>query len=368
MRPVRFALSLLLLASPALAGALSTEAQLRSQCLLHAADPKNPWGLAHGICAFGKSYAASDGRRAADVILNDFLQKGAATGATLPYSFARYAKDGTPVEPHTNLHVKTLVLAGLPLTTAFETRAAGKVTLGDLVKGVQRGFVHVPGNPAYWADVGWTLDLLAAVHTPGPSAVFTNGAGTAIDFNRVMEDALAELERAQADLLAALDAGQAEVPKRKQGLYAHPCGGLHLVQAVFHWARFPAVRKAWGKRLERQVAVLGWRLGSERRQYEAALQAAPTPYHRRLLVQMVKFYGHFLETYGRLRVEKTWKWSAADKQRVATARALLDDAVRKLQGLGAFERYDEVVRMDRQVALDLVGDSCHAVHGLDLTR
>ena len=53
---------------------------------------------------------------------------------------------------------------------------------------------------------------------------------------------------------------------------------------------------------------------------------------------------------------------------VATARALLDDAVRKLQGLGAFERYEEVVRMDRQVALDLVGDSCHAVHGLDLTR
>jgi hypothetical protein len=260
------------------------------------------------------------------------------------------------------------VLAGLPLSTAFQTKAAGKITLGELVQGVQRGFVHVPSNANYWADVGWTLDLLAAVHTPGPSAVFTNGAGTTVDLNRVMDDALSELERAQADLLAAMDAGQPEVPKRKQGLYAHPCGGIHLVQAVFHWARFPQVRKAWGKRLERQVAVLGWRLGSERRQYEAALQAAPAPYHRRLLVQMVKFYGHFLETFGRLRVEKGWKWTAQDKQRVATARALLDDAVRRLQALGAFDQYEEVVRMDRQVALDLVGDSCHAIHGLDLTR
>ena len=368
MRPVRFPQLLLLLAFPALAAAPAPEAQLRSQCLLHAADPTNPWGLAHGICAFGQGYAASDGRRAADVILGDFLQKGTGTGATLPYSFARYSKDGTPVEPHTNLHVKTLVLAGVPLSTAFQTKGAGKVTLGDLVKGVQRGFVHVPGNPNYWADVGWTLDLLAAVHTPGPTAVFTNGAGVGIDLNRVMDDALGELERSQADLLAAMDAGQAEVPKRKQGLYAHPCGGLHLVQAVFHWARFPAVRKAWGKRLDRQVAVLGWRLGSERRQYEAALQAAPAPYHRRLLVQMVKFYGHFLETYGRLRAEKTWKWSAADTQRVATARALLDDAVRRLQALGAFDNQAELLRVDRQVGLDLVGDSCHAVHGLDLTR
>jgi hypothetical protein len=58
--------------------------------------------------------------------------------------------------------------------------------------------------------VGWTLDLLAAVPTPGPTAVFTNGAGIKIDFNRVMDDALSELERAQADLLAAMDAGQAE--------------------------------------------------------------------------------------------------------------------------------------------------------------
>jgi len=368
MQPVRFPQLLLLLALPAVAAPPSPEAQLRTQCLLHAADPKNPWGLAHGICAFGSSYAASDGRRAADVILGDFLQKGSGTGATLPYSFARYAKDGTPVEPHTNLNIKTLVLAGLPLTTAFETKAAGKVTLGELVQGVHRGFVHVPSNPNYWADVGWTLDLLAAVHKPGPSAVFTNGAGTTIDLNRVMDDALSELERSQLDLLAAMDSGQPEVPKRKQGIYAHPCGGLHLVQAVFHWARFPEVRKAWGKRLERQVAVFGWRLGSERRQYEAALQAAPAPYHRRLLVQMVKFYGHFLETYGRLRAEKTWKWSAQDKQRVATARALLDDAVRRLQAMGAFDQYEEVVRMDRQVALDLVGDSCHAVHGLDLTR
>jgi hypothetical protein len=368
MRPVRFLLLVLLLPSLASAAAPSTEEQLRTHCLLHAADPRNPWALAHGICALGASYAASDGRRAADVIVGDFLQKGPDGGPTLPYGFARFEQDGTPVEPHTNLNVKTLVLSGLPLSTTFQAKAAGKVTLGQLVEGVKRGFVHVPQSPAYWADVGWTLDVLSALLKPGKAAIFTNGAGASVDFNRVMDDALRELERSQADLLAAMDAGQPEVAKRKQGIYAHSCGGLHLVQAVFHWARHPAVKKAWGKRLDRQVAVLNWRLGSERRQYEAALQAAPAPYQRKILVQMLKFYGHFLETWGRLRAEKTRAPSAADRQRVATARALLDDAVRRLQATGAFEQQAQLLVQDRQTGLDLLGDSCHAAHGMALTR
>ena len=368
MRAVRFLLLLVLVPSLAPAAAPDTGEQLRTHCLLHAADPRNPWALAHGMCALGASYAASDGRRAADVIMGDFLQKGPRSGPTLPYGFAQYAKDGTPVEPHTNLNVKTLVLSGLPMTTAFETKAAGKVTLGQLVDGVKRGFVHVPQNPAYWADVGWTLDLLADVLKPGPSAVFTNGAGTPVDFNRVMDDALGELERSQSDLLEAMDKGLAVVPKRKQGIYAHSCGGLHLVQAVFHWARHRAVRKAWGTRLDRQVAVLGWRLGSERGQYEAALQAAPAPYQRKILVQMLKFYGHFLETWGRLRAEKARAPSAEEKKLVATARALLDDAVRRLTAAGAFDQQAQWLQQDRQTGLDLIGDSCHAAHGMALTR
>jgi hypothetical protein len=37
-----------------------TEEAPRAQSLVRAADPKNPWALAHGITAFGPSFLASD--------------------------------------------------------------------------------------------------------------------------------------------------------------------------------------------------------------------------------------------------------------------------------------------------------------------
>ena len=46
---------------------------LRTHCLMWAADPKNPWALAHGVKTLGPNFLASDGRKAVDVIFHDFL-------------------------------------------------------------------------------------------------------------------------------------------------------------------------------------------------------------------------------------------------------------------------------------------------------
>ncbi len=360
MQPLALATLLLALAPPA--PGKSLEQTLKTQCLLHAADPKNPWALAHGITGVGKSHVASDGRLASKVIVGDFLMKGTDPAAN-PFSFPRYAADGTPVEPHTNLQVKTLVLAGVPLQTRFDSQV-GAVTLEALVEGARRGFRHVPQSEAYWQDVGWTLDALGAGLKPG-KATFVNGAGETIDFDQVMDDALAYLERAQADLAAGMDAGQPQVDKRRQGIYAHSCGGLHLFQAVAAWARFPAVKKRWGKRLDRQINVLFYRLDSETRQYQAALRQAPQ-YRLQFLVQQLKFYGHFLENTGRLRRELAWKPSAPQRQAVNKARALLDQAVKDLNALQAFESLAALKTSQPQIALDLIGDACHAANGLRL--
>ncbi len=338
---------------------------LRGQCLLHAASVHNPWALAHGITGLGRAYAAADGRRAADVILADFLKKEPAPGGS-PFRFEHYAPDGTPIEPHPNLIAKTLVLAGYPLSTEFKT-SFGKVTLGELVEGIKRGFRHQPASDAYWRDVPWTLDLLAAVLRPGPEATFKNGAGELVDFNRVMDDALDALERTQADLGDGMDKGLPQVDKRKQGIYAHPCGGLHFVQAVGAWARHPSVRKRWGARFTRQVDILYYRLASEQRQYEAALQQAPG-YRLVILTQMVKFYGHFLETTGRLRAETGLRPTEAQLQAVERAKIYLDRAVKGLRDIKALESMEQLQKTQRQVYLDLIGDSCHASHGWDYWR
>lgn len=339
---------------------------LHDQCLLNAADPKNPWALAHGLCALGATYLAADGRKATDVIVHDFLLRNqlpdGGPGPGSPYGFVRFASDGTPVEPHPNLLAKTFVLAGLPLTTKFETSWKKKITLEDLVDSVRLGFRHVPQSEDYWRDVAWTLDLLSATSRPGAQVTAQDGASVALD--AVMDDALTYLEKANLELAAGLKKGLPQVDKRKQGIYAHPCGGLHLVQAVLSWARFPEVRKRWGHRVEDQLAVLIYRLDSERRQYEAALQQAPQ-YRLQLLVQQLKFYGHVLETLARTRAELGWKPDEPQAMAVMRGKALLDATVRDLEAVHAFEQLGALKTSQPQVYLDLIGDACHGAHGMD---
>lgn len=345
-------LALLALLSAAPAARPPAEEVLRGQCRTWAADPKNPWALAHGIALEGRSFKARDGRRAADVIIADFLHR---EGPDL--RFDAFTADGTPVEPHPHLLLKTLLLAGYPASHSFRAKG-GPVTLGALVEDLKRDFRR---DAALSPHGAWTLDALS--HALLPGATFTNGAGERIHLDTVMDEALALLEREQAELMAGMKAGLPQVPKRKQGIYAHPCGGLHLFQAVASHARHPAVREAWGPRLDAQVDVLVYRLGSESRQYDAALTSAPPAYRLPVLVQMVKFHGHFLETLGRYREETGWKPSPEQDRAVEQARALLDGAVRRLDASGTWRDMESLKTARYQLHLDLIGDACHAARG-----
>ena len=93
-----------------------------------------------------------------------------------------------------------------------------------------------------------------------------------------MNDALDQLERDTAELAAGLKNGLPQVDKRKQGLYAHSCGGLHFVQAVLSWARFAPVKKAWGARVDQQRFRMGYLNHDERRKlHEAAGSLVEAP-------------------------------------------------------------------------------------------
>jgi hypothetical protein len=335
----------------------STAEQLRTVCRTQGANPRNPWALAHGIVLEGRGFRARDGRLAAEVIVSDFLRRDEAAGGR-GLSFEPFTPDGTPVEPHPALQVKTLVLAGFPLSRKFQA-AGGAVTLRALVEDLKRDF-HP--EQALSPEGAWTLDTLAQVLAPG--ATFRNGVGETVRFDAVMDEALSTLERAHADLAAGMKAGLPQVPKQKQGIYTHPCGGLHFFQAVATWARHPAVRKAWGERMDRQVDVLMYRLGSEARQYEAALAEAPSAYRLPLLSQSLKFYGHFLETLGRYRRENRWTPTPQQRQAVTRAHQLLEATVRRLGEAGALQSLEALAQQQPQLYLDLVGDACHAAHGL----
>ncbi len=319
-------------------------------CREAAADPLNPWALAHGLAFERRAFRARDGRLAADVIVSDFLQRD-------PLHFAATTPEGTPVEPHPHLMAKSLLLAGFPLSHVFRT-PSGPVPLRAILATVSRDFRP---EGALSPQGAWMLDALA--HSLPVSGAFTPGEGPAVHIGPLMDDALALLEREEADLLAGMKAGLPQVPKRKQGLYAHPCGGLHLVQAVLTHARHPAVRAAWGARLDTQVDLLFYRLGSEARQYDAALAATPPAERLPVLVQRVKFYGHWLETLGRYRDETGWKPTPAQLQSLQHAGALLDGAVRRLDASGAWRTREALKAARSPLFLDLTGDTCHAARG-----
>jgi hypothetical protein len=327
---------------------------MRTNCLLWAADPGNPWALAHGVKTLGPSFLASDGRKAVEVIVHDFLLRNllpdGGVGPGAPLGFIRYAADGTPIEPHTNLNTKALVAdAKMPLSTKLQA-SWGPVTLKQLVDSMKAGFRHSPQVPEYWRDVGWTLGVFAVTEKPGTT--WKTSEGATVNLDQVFDDALAELELETADLKAGMDQHLPQVGKRKQGVYAHSCGGLHFVQGVLAWARHPAVKKRWGARIDAQVAIHFYRLESERRQYEAAYQQALTSmpdFKLPVLVQMVKFYGHWLETTAHFRDDFGWKPNPAQLQDLNRAKAFLDIAVRGLEENRAFESMLQLKQKQKQV-------------------
>ncbi|GHG72315.1 hypothetical protein GCM10012319_18150 [Comamonas sp. KCTC 72670] len=380
-------------------------ALLSGRCRQWAAAPDNPWALAHGMVLDGRDFRTRDGRPAAEAIIAGFLRQapwlagstrppphgeGSAQVRLTPGTGAAVEKppraddappplvttgaapgrlyfeprtaDGTPVEPHPALQVKTLLRAGYRLSHRFDA-AWGPVTVRALVEQVQRD--HRPALTTS-PEGAWALDALSLAHQPGDT--FRDGTGARVFVDAVMREALATLEAAQADLAEGMRAGRPEVPKRKQGIYAHPCGGLHYFQAVAGWARHASVRKAWRARLDTQVEVLLYRLDSEGRQYEAALASLPEAYRLPLLVQMLKFQGHLLETLGRYRDDTGWRPTPVQRKTVERARTALEDTVRRLDAAGAFDELSAIAAQQPQLALDLVGDTCHAAHGEALWR
>jgi hypothetical protein len=78
---------------------------------------------------------------------------------------------------------------------------------------------------------------------------------------------------------------------------------------------------------------------------------------------MLKFHGHLLETLGRYRDDTGWRPTPAQRETVERARTYLEGTVRRLEQLGAFNELPAIAARERQLALDLVGDTCHAAHG-----
>jgi hypothetical protein len=320
-----------------------------------ATDNANAWAMAHGLVAFGAELKAADGRSAIDAIVGDYAEQK-KIGAKEVYAFPLESAAKIPVEPHRDLMVKSLLEAGLPLDHAFKLKEGRKVTLARLLEDAEYAF-HVPADEAGYRDFAWSVSAFMMGEKRGR---ITAETGT-IALSKLAEITMSELEKEQGFIGDLMRAGHPErLEKRKQGIYAHTCGGLHFVQAAV-LAAMVTKDPALIERARHQLQIVLFRWEAERTIYARALQQEPK-YRLVLLVQELKFYGHVLETFG---LASAWGVITPDDATRKKLRAITGDLVNTVQALEpAYGQLKEIRAASGQTYYDLIGDGCHAIRGL----
>jgi hypothetical protein len=318
----------------------------------YATAPDDPWAVAHGLRGMGRDFTINSGRRAVDYLLEDVL-------VTLPANGQGALGFAVDVEAHPNMFLKTLLEAGVPLDHAFKHEGR-PCTLRDVVDGA-RALLRPPLVTSVPNALPWTI--IALTHTTTPlRQQWTNAWGEPVALDLVVERALRLLEQASAPLAEAMRAGRpstAEAP-----VHSFTCGGTHMVYALL-----TAVHAGYGgkdrrERVQQQVDLLVWRLGADLdlidRFYEARAGKAGVSWYA--LEAKLKLLGHGLECLAfatlhdvaRLTPSQRERWEAT----VATVRNMLGDL--EARDLG------EAKALDRELYRQLIGDTCHARHGLTL--
>jgi hypothetical protein len=188
--------------------------------------------------------------------------------------------------------------------------------------------------------------------------------GTAMDLDDLTTFAVAVLTKESAFLIDAMQRGQ-PFERSGQALFSYTCGGSHLLQGASY-----AVARGYGtprdrKAVEVQVPLLFYRLPIELGIYDVAMKRNPK--HRvRLLVQRMKFLGHFLETMGKMEAMGLYVPDEKQSQRLEGAAQNLVLTVEALKKTGTFDNMETLRQKDEQLYLDVVGDAAHALRGLRL--
>jgi hypothetical protein len=85
-----------------------------------------------------------------------------------------------------------------------------------------------------------------------------------------------------------------------------------------------------------------------------------------ITVQRLKFIGHWIESAYKMAVTELFDPSVAQQSGMAEAVGLLVETVATLKRLGALDNLAEIRLENEQLYLDIVGDSAHAIRGLEL--
>ncbi len=360
----------------------------------HARDPENPWAVAHAILALGPDFELTNGKPAIDYLFERYAQRFEACGASL----VRFPEaEGTiRIEPHTDLILKALTEAGVRPDRAVVVQGA-PATVGDLYRGsLHRAWVAAstggatddqvpfghgaqgPGtSTVHWNDAPWSLQGIAA-WAPDDLA-WTADGGHPMTVDRFTSAFVRRVDFESQALQIQFKNGQRfdkASSARAGGLVTMTCGGAHALQGASY-----ALGRGFGDEVDRalfdrQIPILFWRYQAELDTYAKMMEREPT-YRALLMMQRLKFLGHFLETVHKAIALGVFKPDEKQKLLLNDAVAQLVATVTVLEQTGMLANLDVLrdpgarqlypgLTTNEQLYLDYVGDSAHALRGLQL--
>lgn len=321
----------------------------------------DPWAMMHGVRAFGKRFMLDEGP-AVDYLCSHFLQLQTVRGRA-------YLGMTPDAEGHFNAFLKTLLEAGVGLDYAFVVQGR-RQTVGDLLSSGKTLFVFdatlspLDGtrDEAAWSVIAFSMT------TPPNKAVWKNAIGQEIRLHDVIAALFAAVEQGSAEYATAMQQGI--MPSRKAPIAGFTCGGTHVIYSLAVAVRHGHLGEEGRRRLTSILNILIWRLKADMHladQYYRAMAKTNTPADARHLHHLdtrLKFLGHAIEIIQYVRLFGLYTPTVAQEAEIRAATEILAAAILEVgrADIASFRRGDP------QLYAFLIGDACHAYHGLTMAR
>lgn len=334
-----------------------TQAVLASLITRYAALQDDPWVMMHGVRAMGPGFTV-DGKRAVDLLLSRFFMRKQVAGKD-------YLHMPVELEGHPNACLKTLLEAGVPLSHAF-TLDGRRYTIGDLVDSAKALFVFDP-KTVDRDELAWTLIALS-LQVDSSKDAWTNAYGQQIRFGDVVRLGLDTLDTTTRQFRQAKARGV--MPTEKDAIMGFTCGGTHFMYGLASCVAHGHGGEQARARLKAHLDLHIWRLEADGylmdtfyRQAAPAKDAPPAIQQLAALYYhdaMLKFYGHSFEIISYARHHRLFVPTPAQTQTIERAARTLREAIKAVETTDFFEFRKTNPRLFHH----LVGDSCHAYHGI----
>jgi hypothetical protein len=344
-------------------GLKAAEEALRSLIQRNATVKNDPWAMMHGVRALGKGFSLDEGP-AIDYLCANFLKEKVVAGS-------RYLYMPKETEGHANTLLKTILEAGAGLDRPI-IAAGRRRTVGDLLMSAKQRFSFDAGlDPLHASrdELAWSIIAFSMTTRPDQD-VWKNGEGREIRLRDVVAAAFLTAERASADFRSAMTRGK--MPGWKDRIANFTCGGTHLIYSLAVAVRYGHLKEDGRRRLAEQLDLLTWRLKADLhladQYYRLVATAYPKAQSESLrhyeLDARLKFLGHSMEiiTYGR--TFGLFTPTAAQQAEIRRATETLIETILDISTLDLGAVRDQT----RPLYHLLVGDACHAYHGLWMAR